>query len=153
GFVTSFTDITIHRKAEQALKEANISLEQRVEESSEELADLTAQLIEANTSKTRFLAAAGHDLMQPLNAAKLFASTLAQHNLSDDQRHLLSHLEGSLQSAEDVLSVLVEISKLDAGAIEPVVRPVQLNRSEEHTSELQSRENLVCRLLLEKKKY
>lgn len=127
GFVTSFTDITIHRKAEQALKEANISLEQRVEESSEELADLTAQLIEANTSKTRFLAAAGHDLMQPLNAAKLFASTLAQHNLSDDQRHLLNHLEGSLQSAEDVLSVLVEISKLDAGAIEPVVRPVQLN--------------------------
>ena len=77
GFVTSFTDITIHRKAEQALKEANISLEQRVEESSEELADLTAQLIEANTSKTRFLAAAGHDLMQPLNAAKLFASTLS----------------------------------------------------------------------------
>src|SRR5690606_28826722 len=65
--------------------------------------------------------------MQPLNAAKLFASTLAQHNLSDDQRHLLNHLEGSLQSAEDVLPVLVEISKLDAGAIAPVVRPVQLN--------------------------
>ncbi len=127
GFVTSFTDITIHRKAEQALKEANVSLEQRVEKSSQELADLTAELIEANTSKTRFLAAAGHDLMQPLNAAKLFASTLAQHNLNDEQRHLLNHLEGSLQSAEDVLSVLVEISKLDAGAIEPAIRPVQLN--------------------------
>lgn len=126
GFVTSFTDITVHRKAEQALKEANITLEQRVEKSSQELDDLTSQLIEANTSKTRFLAAAGHDLMQPLNAAKLFASTLAQHQLNEEQRTLLSHLEGSLQSAEDVLSVLVEISKLDAGAMEPTLRPIRL---------------------------
>ncbi|MCA6064522.1 PAS domain-containing hybrid sensor histidine kinase/response regulator [Thalassolituus marinus] len=126
GFVTSFTDITVHRKAEQALKEANITLERRVEKSSQELDDLTSQLIEANTSKTRFLAAAGHDLMQPLNAAKLFASTLAQHNLTEEQRKLLEHLEGSLQSSEDVLSVLVEISKLDAGAMEPTLRPIQL---------------------------
>lgn len=127
GFVTSFTDITAHRKAEQALKQANISLEQRVEESSQELEDLTSQLIETNASKSRFLAATGHDLMQPLNAAKLFASTLAQHPLSDDQRELLTHLEGSLQSAEDVLSILVEISKLDAGAMEPDVRPINLS--------------------------
>ncbi|WP_430461949.1 PAS domain-containing hybrid sensor histidine kinase/response regulator [Thalassolituus sp. LLYu03] len=126
GFVTSFTDITVHRKAEQSLKEANITLERRVEKSTQELDDLTSQLIEANTSKTRFLAAAGHDLMQPLNAAKLFASTLAQHSLSNEQRVLLNHLEGSLQSAEDVLSVLVEISKLDAGAMEPTLRPIQL---------------------------
>ena len=127
GFVTSFTDITVHRRAEQALKEANINLEQRVEKSSRELNDLTSQLIEANTSKTRFLAAAGHDLMQPLNAAKLFASTLAQKDLTDEQQNLLTHLEGSLQSAEDVLSVLVEIAKLDAGAMEPTEQAVQLS--------------------------
>ena len=127
GFVTSFTDITTHRKAEQALKEANVSLEQRVEESSQELGVLTEQLIEANQSKTRFLAAAGHDLMQPLNAAKLFASTLAQYPFEADKKQLLDHLEGSLQSVEDVLSVLVEISKLDAGGMEPKVRPLQLN--------------------------
>lgn len=127
GFVTSFTDITAHRKAEQALKQANIKLERRVEESSQELEDLTSQLIEANTSKSRFLAATGHDLMQPLNAAKLFASTLAQHQLSDEQRQLLEHLEGSLQSSEDVLSILVEISKLDAGAMEPDVHPINLS--------------------------
>lgn len=127
GFVTSFTDITMHRRAEQALKEANVSLEQRVEESSQELTDLTEQLIEANQSKTRFLAAAGHDLMQPLNAAKLFASTLAQHKFEGEQKQLLEHLEGSLQSVEDVLSVLVEISKLDAGAMEPKIAPLPLN--------------------------
>lgn len=127
GFVTSFTDITMHRKAEQTLKEANITLEQRVEANTQELDDLTSRLIEANQSKTRFLAAAGHDLMQPLNAAKLFASTLAQHALNDEQRKLLAHLEGSLQSAEDVLSVLVEISKLDAQAMEPSPHPISLN--------------------------
>lgn len=127
GFVTSFTDITAHRRAEQALKQANIKLERRVEESSQELEDLTSQLIEANTSKSHFLAATGHDLMQPLNAAKLFASTLAQHQLTDEQRQLLEHLEGSLQSSEDVLSILVEISKLDAGAMEPDIRPINLS--------------------------
>ena len=88
---------------------------------------LIEQLIEANQSKTRFLAAAGHDLMQPLNAAKLFASTLAQHSLDADKKQLLDHLEGSLQSVEDVLSVLVEISKLDAGVVEPKIEPLELN--------------------------
>ncbi|UTW47433.1 NahK/ErcS family hybrid sensor histidine kinase/response regulator [Bacterioplanoides sp. SCSIO 12839] len=127
GFVTSFTDITAHRRAEQTLKQANIKLERRVEESSQELEDLTSQLIEANHSKSRFLAATGHDLMQPLNAAKLFASTLAQQSLNTEQQELLSHLEGSLQSAEDVLSILVEISKLDAGAMEPDIRPISLS--------------------------
>jgi len=127
GFVTSFTDITAHRKAEQALKQANVKLERRVEQSSQELEDLTSQLIDANASKSRFLAATGHDLMQPLNAAKLFASTLAQQDLSDEQRELLEHLEGSLQSSEDVLSILVEISKLDAGAMEPDIRPISMS--------------------------
>ena len=126
GFVTSFTDITIHRQAEQALKEANVSLERRVEKRSQELDQLTSQLIEANQSKTRFLAATGHDLMQPLNAAKLFASTLSQQDLSEKQSELLTHLEGALESAEDVLSHLVEISKLDSGAMEPKLRPVSL---------------------------
>ncbi|ASP40238.1 hypothetical protein CHH28_16820 [Bacterioplanes sanyensis] len=127
GFVTSFTDITAHRRAEQALQQANITLEQRVEKRTQELEHLTSKLIEANTSKTRFLAATGHDLMQPLNAAKLFASTLSQHSLSNEQRQLLDHLEGSLQSAEDVLSTLVEISKLDAGALEPDLRAIKVS--------------------------
>ena len=126
GFVTSFTDITVHRQAQEALKEANVSLERRVEKRTQELDELTARLIEANHSKSRFLAATGHDLMQPLNAAKLFASTLAQQALSEHQHELLRHLEGSLQSAEDVLSLLVEMSKLDSGTMEPQLCPVSL---------------------------
>lgn len=128
GFVTSFTDITGYRRAQQALKEANITLERKVEASSQELDSLTSQLIAANTSKTRFLAATGHDLMQPLNAAKLFAATLAQQSLNNEQVTLLTHLEGALQSAEEVLSLLVEISKLDAGIMEPKIQPVSLRQ-------------------------
>lgn len=127
GYLTSFTDISMHKKAEQALKAANVSLEQRVEANSQELSYLTERLIEANASKTRFLAASGHDLMQPLNAAKLFASTLSQQSLNATQQQLLSYLEGSLQSAEDVLSTLIEISKLDAEAIAPVIQPLSLS--------------------------
>lgn len=81
GFVMSFTDITAYREAEQGLKGANESLEQRVQERTQELSQLNQELSEAksnaeaaNQSKTRFLAAVSHDLMQPLNAARLFSA-------------------------------------------------------------------------------
>lgn len=84
GFVMSFTDITAYREAEQGLKGANESLEQRVQERTQELSQLNQELSEAksnaeaaNQSKTRFLAAVSHDLMQPLNAARLFSAALA----------------------------------------------------------------------------
>lgn len=85
GFVMSFTDITVFRDAEQALKDANESLEERVHERTQELEQLNKQLVSAtqrseheSQSKSRFLAAVSHDLMQPLNAARLFASSLSE---------------------------------------------------------------------------
>lgn len=84
GFVMSFSDITAYREAERALKDANEGLEQRVSERTQELSQLNQALIEAkstaeaaNQSKTRFLAAVSHDLMQPLNAARLFSAALS----------------------------------------------------------------------------
>src|SRR5690606_40529115 len=68
-------------------------------------------------------------------------------------------LTGSWSTAEDVVSLtFLEAWRLrhridaDGGSLRPWVLGIATNRSEEHTSELQSRENLVCRLLLEKKK-
>jgi Na+/proline symporter len=136
GFVTSYADITGYKRAQRALEEANESLERRVRERTQALSAMNAELSEAkataeraNLGKTRFLAAAGHDLLQPLNAAGLFAGALAQKLDSEAQRALLADLEGCLGSAEALLSDLLDISKLDAGVIRASVRRVPARRA------------------------
>lgn len=134
GFVMSFTDITEFREAEKALKEANESLEQRVSERTYELEQLNIALSEAmhvaenaNQSKTRFLAAVSHDLMQPLNAARLFSAALShQDALPEDALELVRNLDSSLRSAEDLISDLLDISRLESGRITPNCRPFAL---------------------------
>ncbi|WP_347506402.1 hybrid sensor histidine kinase/response regulator [Pseudomonas anguilliseptica] len=128
GFVMSFTDITEFREAERALKDANEGLEQRVSERTQELSQLNLALTEAkgvaeaaNQSKTRFLTAVSHDLMQPLNAARLFSAALSHQDdaLPADVRELVRHLDSSLRSAEDLISDLLDISRLENGRITP----------------------------------
>src|SRR5690606_7567363 len=72
GYVTSYTDITELRRAAQALEEANEQLEARVADRTERLNEARQTAEDAVASKTRFLAAASHDLLQPLHAARLF---------------------------------------------------------------------------------
>ena len=136
GFVMSFTDITPFREAEQALKEANEGLEQRVAERTQELSQLNQALTEAkshavsaNQSKTRFLAAVSHDLMQPLNAARLFSAALSHQGdgLSTDAQQLVQHMDSSLRSAEELISDLLDISRLENGKITPDIKPFALN--------------------------
>lgn len=136
GFVMSFTDITAFREAEQALTEANEGLEQRVTERTHELSQLNVALTEAkgtaeaaNQSKTRFLAAVSHDLMQPLNAARLFSAALShqEDGLSGEAQKLVGHLDSSLRSAEDLISDLLDISRLENGKINPNRQPFALN--------------------------
>ncbi|MGI4836654.1 MAG: hybrid sensor histidine kinase/response regulator [Janthinobacterium lividum] len=136
GFVMSFTDITAFREAERALKNANEGLEQRVAERTFELSQLNVALIEAkgtaeaaNQSKTRFLAAVGHDLMQPLNAARLFSSALSHQGeeLSAQAQQLVQHMDSSLRSAEDLISDLLDISRLENGKITPERKPFVVN--------------------------
>lgn len=71
----------------------------------------------ANLSKTKFLAAVSHDLLQPLNAARLFASALETHALPDTSQTLVSHIGRSLKDVEGLLGTLVDISRLDAGVL------------------------------------
>ncbi|MGA4322857.1 hybrid sensor histidine kinase/response regulator [Ectopseudomonas hydrolytica] len=135
GFVMSFTDITEFREAERALKEANESLERRVAERTQELSKLNQALTEAkahaeaaNQSKTRFLAAVSHDLMQPLNAARLFSAALAHQDdaLPVEAQELVRHLDSSLRSAEDLITDLLDISRLENGRIAPDRHPFAL---------------------------
>lgn len=126
GFFALFHDISERVEAERALREAKQGLEQRVETRTRELTAANEALRaakgeaeRANQSKTRFLAGASHDLLQPLNAAGLFCSALSQRLERADDRHLAGNIEAALRSAEGLLSELLDISKLDAGALKP----------------------------------
>jgi PAS domain S-box-containing protein len=134
GFVTTFTDVTAYKSVEQALIDANETLEQRVEDRTAELSEaLTATAIArreaeaANASKTRFLAAASHDLLQPLNAARLFTSALRQHpGLDGEVAKLAERIDASFRAAEDLLDALLDVSRLDAGSYRPEIAPFAL---------------------------
>lgn len=128
GYVTTFQDVTAMRRTERALKETNIYLEQRVKERTQELQVINEQMLkakstaeQANQSKTRFLASASHDLLQPLNAARLFTSALSGKSHDPETTELVEHIDSSLGAAEEIISTLLDISKLDAGALEPKI--------------------------------
>lgn len=99
---------------------------ERTETLQQTLAELHAAKAEAdaaNLSKTRFLAAVSHDLLQPLNAARLFTSALEEHPLPDPSTRLVGHIGRSLKDVEALLGTLVDISRLDAGVLEPDIAP------------------------------
>jgi signal transduction histidine kinase/CheY-like chemotaxis protein len=134
GFISTFADITDYKRVQSALQESNISLESRVRERTLELERLNEDLHvaradadKANLSKTRFLAAASHDLMQPLNAARLFASAAGQAEITSEKlRSMLSNVELSMDSMEELLDSLLDISKLDAGVLPVKIDDVAL---------------------------
>ncbi|MFY0618292.1 PAS-domain containing protein [Shimia sp.] len=115
GFVISFTDITTERRAIRAISQVNETLERRVQERTEELRDALAEAERANASKSRFVAAASHDLLQPLSAAKLYMSSLDGDLRTEDQRQRLAKANSALQSVEHILGALLDISRLDSG--------------------------------------
>ena len=127
GFVTTYTDITEFKRHEQALLEAKQGLEERVAHRTRELsASLEAQRLAkqeaeaANMSKTRFFAAASHDLLQPLNAARLFVSALeSQARTRPEFQELASRIDASMRAAEELLNDLLDSARLDSGALKP----------------------------------
>ena len=133
GFVSTFSDITKHVEAERALQKDNETLENRVLARTIELQNAKAEAEAANKSKTRFLAAASHDLMQPFNAMSLFTDMLLKQLTGRDCESLAVQIQSSLTSVEAILSDLVDISKLDGNgqelspelfALDDILRPL-----------------------------
>ncbi|MGE8407550.1 MAG: hybrid sensor histidine kinase/response regulator NahK/ErcS' [Pseudomonas sp.] len=128
GIFVLIRDITERRRTAEALHQAYQHLEVRVRERTTELTQLNHQLLreieerrraeqkaeQANLSKTKFLAAVSHDLLQPLNAARLFTSALQEQSSSPA---LVRNVSNALDDVESLLGTLVDISKLDAGVI------------------------------------
>ncbi|WP_100658761.1 PAS domain-containing hybrid sensor histidine kinase/response regulator [Alteromonas flava] len=149
GFVTTFNDITGYVEIQQALEESNIDLEQRVRKRTEEVHSINAELRleiqrrsdaekelirarqvaeEANASKTRFLALASHDVLQPLNAAKLYVSALQEHALEDNAKTLVSKLNQSVNASEHLIGTLLDIARLDQGDLKPSIEAVDIQQ-------------------------
>ncbi len=147
GFVTSYHDITGYVEIQEALKESNIDLAARVEKRTEEVHSINAELrleIErrneleqslirarqeaeaANESKTRFLALASHDVLQPLNAAKLYLTALQETRFDDDTQNILKKLNDSVVSSETLISTILDISRLDQGELKPFIETVNI---------------------------
>ncbi|MDP0928063.1 hybrid sensor histidine kinase/response regulator [Paracoccus onubensis] len=104
------------------LEQAMADLSQR----NRELAVARAAAEEANRSKTRFLRAASHDLVQPLSAARLFLSALTDTPMDEQQKELTERLSGAFESVEQLMHAVLDISRLDSQRIEFHRQPVPL---------------------------
>lgn len=117
GYVTTYSDITEYIAIQRQLENSKLELEERVAMRTAELEEAKRQAVLANESKTKFLAAAGHDLMQPFNAAALFASMLSKKTQGGELADLSKGVVNSLDSAQSILTMLLDMTKLDAGVL------------------------------------
>ncbi|BBP59611.1 hybrid sensor histidine kinase/response regulator [Pseudomonas sp. St316] len=113
-----------------ALLEANHNLQQQIvqrELIEQQLRDARDAAQAANRSKDKYLAAASHDLLQPLNAARLLIATLRERQLPTAEHVLVERTHQALEGAEDLLTDLLDISRLDQAAVKPDLAPYRLD--------------------------
>jgi len=115
GVLVFFSRKNNHDLKESIALRLAFAEQKQVAENAKDEADL------ANVAKSKFLAAASHDLRQPLHALALFCSTLDSHDLAPDSRQILSHIKASVSALDDLFHRLLDISKLDAGVLQPTI--------------------------------
>jgi PAS domain S-box-containing protein len=105
GFIT---DITERKKMEEEVVAAKLRAE------------------EANLAKSKFLAAASHDLRQPIHAQGLFLNVLSHTDLNEQQRAVLTNAITASKASSSMLNALLDFSRIEAGVIEPKLKPFRL---------------------------
>ncbi len=126
GFVTSYADITQYKTVARDLRTLAGTLERRIEARTHDLALAKGEAERANLYKTRFVAAAVHDLLQPLNAARMFISALRNRGTDGESKILIDNLDESLSAQDALLNGLLDISRLESGALEVKRRDLRL---------------------------
>jgi Na+/proline symporter/signal transduction histidine kinase/FixJ family two-component response regulator len=116
GYVTSYSDVTAYKQAQQALEAVNEQLEERVGERTAALEEARGVAERANRAKSRFLATVTHDLVQPLNAARLFVTSIDRDTVPPATGRIVGQVESALHAAESLIAALLDISRLDAAA-------------------------------------
>lgn len=107
----------------ERLEYAHREMTQKIDEATAELRRRTDEAERADMAKSRFLAAASHDLRQPMHALGLFIAELADHPHPPDTHRLVRQIQASADAMENLLDSLLDISRLDAGALEPKITP------------------------------
>ncbi|MEG3639742.1 FIST N-terminal domain-containing protein [Magnetococcus sp. PR-3] len=149
GCVFTFSDVTPYRDATRALSNARDTLSQRVAERTHELIEVNQQLRleiterqemerslesardeaeEANARKTKFMAVASHDLLQPLNAARLMISSLLEREMRQENKQMVQRINMAMEGVESLLTDLMDISKFDAKVVEVNPSPFATTR-------------------------
>lgn len=126
GFVTSYADITSYKNAARELRSLADALELRIAERTRALDQARREAEAANRYKTRFVAAAVHDLLQPLNAARMFSSLLRGHLHDAAARGVADGIDGALAAQDGILNSLLDISRMESGQLEVHVRDFAL---------------------------
>ncbi|MBB4003899.1 ATP-binding protein [Aurantimonas endophytica] len=133
GLVATVSDMTERVRRAAALREMNETLEERVRSRTAELLTANAELGKAryaadaaNLGKTRFLAAAGHDILQPLNAARLYVSALQERHQNLPGTEIAANIGSSLEAVEAIIGAVLDISRLDAGGMQAKIEDFPL---------------------------
>lgn len=121
------TAINLENRIKSRTEELNAAM-RILEQTNLDLVEAKNAADRANISKTRFLAAASHDVLQPLNAAHLSISALADLQETPEGQKLARQVESSLTTMEELLRTLLDISKLDAGVVKPELSDVPLSQ-------------------------
>jgi signal transduction histidine kinase/ActR/RegA family two-component response regulator len=129
------------KQREKALARMNETLESQVALRTNELAARNEALVvahaeaeKATQAKSRFLTAASHDLRQPLHAMTLFARALSRRVDGAEAERLVSQIEDSLRSLKGMFDALLNVSKLDAGLIQPNLSTISVKALMERVS-------------------
>ncbi|MEG1200935.1 MAG: PAS-domain containing protein [Comamonas sp.] len=117
GFVTSYADITSYKTAARDLRSLADALEKRIADRTRDLDAAKHEAEQANRYKSKFVAAAVHDLLQPLNAARVFASLLRQQVQDAEALQLARNVEGALSAQDDILNSLLDIARMESGQL------------------------------------